>query len=331
MKILVQKFGGTSVATEESRVSVYDKILKAKKEGNDLVVVVSAMGRSGDPYATDTLLDLIRSKYSNFQLRELDMNFVCGEMISAAIIASHLNDKGLKAIALNGQQAGIMADENHFNAEIQSIDTRRIKEHLKQGYIVVVTGGQAINSKADFTSLGRGGSDTSAVALANALGAYETIIYTDVVGIMSADPRLVDNAKIIKQISYTNCLKLAEEGAYVIHPRAVKEAIKHPEIKFYVRSTFSDDLGTFIGEIPESLIPEVLSITKKKISTEKANVVKITMVGSQIKTMESSILEVINENKIEVDKIEIKGNFASINLNETLAANIINKMHDKLI
>ncbi|MBN2827470.1 MAG: aspartate kinase [Tissierellales bacterium] len=331
MGLIVQKFGGTSVATEMSRKAIYNKIKKAKEEGNDLVVVVSAMGRRGEPYATDSILDLIRNKYTKYDVRELDMAFVCGEMISAAVITSYLKDMGLKAIALNGQQAGILADNNHFNASIISIDTKRINKHLLEGNIVVVTGGQAINSNNDFTSLGRGGSDTSAVALGNALGAYETIIYTDVVGIMSTDPRIIKEAKIIKQISFDHCLKLAEEGATVIHPRAVKESILHPEIKLYVRSTFSDDLGTYVGEMSTQLIPQVVGITKIKMTSDKSKDVKITLVGSHINSLEKQILRIINENQIDIEEIEFHDSFASLLIEETNTNKVISLLHNEFI
>ncbi len=328
MKTLVQKFGGTSVATEESRLAVIDKISKAKSEGNRLVVVVSAMGRSGDPYATDTILDLIREKHEDYNMRELDMAFVCGEMISAAVIASHLNQIGLKAIALNGQQAGILADDNHFSADILSIDAERINRHLEEGYVVIVTGGQAVNSKGDFTTLGRGGSDTSAVALGNVIGAYETIIYTDVVGIMSADPRVVKDALVIKEISFENCLKLADEGAKVIHPRAVKEAQNSPSNHLYVRSTFSDDEGTFIGEIAKENTPHMISITKLALSSETS---KITLVGDLMNLLEENLLKVIDENQFKVSNIDIAEHYISFNVDKELENKVLKIMHKALI
>jgi len=255
MGIIVQKYGGTSVATEETRLKVYKKVIKAKNKGDSVIVVVSAMGKSGDSYATDTILDLIRKNIKNYNLRELDMAFVCGEMISVAIIASKLNELGYKSLGLTGQQAGIVTDGVYFNANIERIETEKIKKYLDKGYILVVAGGQGASEEGEITTLGRGGSDTSASALGVAIGAYETIIYTDVKGIMSADPRIIEKPDIIREISYDNCCKLADEGAKVIHPRAVRESMKD----------------------------------KKMMGNKKLS--KVTLVGSKLSTIKSLILD----------------------------------------
>lgn len=246
MEILVQKFGGTSVASEESREHVYKKIEDAVNCGYGLVVVVSAMGRNGDPYATDTLLNLIRKDYSSASKRELDIIFSCGENISGTIIAANLQKRGYKSVYLSGEQAGIITDDNYSDAQIIRVEIEKIMSLLNEGNIVVVGGGQGVSEKGDITTLGRGGSDTTGCALGVALDAFEIDIYTDVEGIMTADPRKVNNARLIDKISYVDCCNMAYKGAKVIHPRAVEIALRKPDTKLYVKSTFSDKIGTLI-------------------------------------------------------------------------------------
>lgn len=246
MEILVQKFGGTSVASEESRKHVYKKIEDAVNCGYALVVVVSAMGRSGDPYATDTLLNLIKKDYSSASKRELDIIFSCGESISGTIIASNLQKRGYKSVYLSGEQAGIITDDNYSDAQIIRVENAKIMSLLKDGNIVVVGGGQGVSEKGDITTLGRGGSDTTGCALGVALDAFEIDIYTDVEGIMTADPRKIKNALLMDKISYDDCCTMAYKGAKVIHPRAVEIALRKPKTKLYVKSTFSNNIGTLI-------------------------------------------------------------------------------------
>ena len=259
MNILVQKFGGTSVATEESREHVYKKIIEAVNDGYSLLVVVSAMGRSGDPYATDTLLNLIRNDYPFASKRELDVIFSCGENISGSIIAANLQKKGYKSCYLSGAQAGIVTNDNHLDARIIRVDNRKIMSLLSEGNIVVVGGSQGISESGDITTLGRGGSDTTGCALGVALDAFEIDIFTDVEGIMTADPRKVKNAVLLDEISYEDCCNMANKGAKVIHPRAVEVAMNKPQIKLYVKSTFSNHPGTLISK--ENEHKEKLNLT----------------------------------------------------------------------
>lgn len=259
MNILVQKFGGTSVASEESREHVYKKIIEAVNEGYSLVVVVSAMGRTGDPYATDTLLNLIRNDYPFSNKRELDVMFSCGENISGSIIAANLQKRGYKSCYLTGEQAGIITDDNHLDARIIRVDNKKIKSMLEEGYIVVVGGSQGISESGEITTLGRGGSDTTGCALGVALDAFEIDIFTDVEGVMTADPRKVKNAVLLDEISYEDCCNMANKGAKVIHPRAVEVAMNKPQIKLYVKSTFSNHPGTLISK--ENEHKEKLSLT----------------------------------------------------------------------
>ncbi len=248
MKILVQKYGGTSTSTPQTRAYIYEKISKALKEGYAVVVVLSAMGRKGDPYATDTLLNVFSGGHKLCNNREQDMIYSCGEVISGCVASNELLQLGIKSVLLNGEQAAIVTNECYSNADIQSIDPAPIIGWLKKGYVVLVTGGQGISKTGNITTLGRGGSDTTACALGYYLNAEEVQIYTDVDGIYTADPRVVQQALKIPRISYDQCQKLAEFGAKVIHPKAVAYARLSGRNILSVRSTFSDDPGTAIGD-----------------------------------------------------------------------------------
>ena len=226
MEIIVQKFGGTSVATPEVRALVIKKIQIACEKGFSPVVVVSAMGRKGECYATDTFIELARTANKNIASRELDQILYCGEMISAVIMTGTLQAAGFDAVMLTGGQAGIITDNNFNNARILKVDPTRLLTLLKLGKIPVVCGFQGISADDEFTTLGRGGSDTTASALGVALNAEMIEIYTDVDGIMTADPRIVNNARILDCISYGEVCQLAHQGAKVIHPRAVEIASK---------------------------------------------------------------------------------------------------------
>lgn len=246
MRILVQKFGGTSVATQESREKVYSKILNARDEGYSVAVVISAMGRRGEPYATDTLLDLIRLDCPKAAKRELDLLFICGELIAGTLISANLQQRGAKAMYLTGRQAGIMTNGNYGEARITRVNTDKIFPLLEQGNILVIAGSQGATEGGEITTLGRGGSDTTACALGVALGAERIEIYTDVDGVMTTDPRIVSDAKLFNEITYENCIEMAYQGAKVMHPRAVEIASQNPKIELYVRPVFSDKPGTLI-------------------------------------------------------------------------------------
>lgn len=248
MRIIVQKFGGTSVASPEVRELVVRKIEQAREQGFSPVVVVSAMGRQGAPYATDTLIGIARTAYKDIACRELDQIMYCGEMISAVIMSATLQAAGMDAIMLTGGQAGIITDDGFNHARILKCDPTRIISLLSQGKTPVICGFQGITEGGEFTTLGRGGSDTTASALGAALKAEMIELYTDVDGIMTADPRIVENARILDCISYGEVCQLAHQGAKVIHPRAVEVAMQK-NIPLVVKSTFSDAPGTLITNI----------------------------------------------------------------------------------
>ena len=246
MKIIVQKFGGTSVATPEARIAVKDKVQQAIRKGLSPVVVVSAMGRKGAPYATDTLIDVLKSENISVNVREMDAMMCCGEIISACVMAATLQKFGINAMALTGGQAGIITDSQFGAARIKNINVSNLHHLLESGIIPVVCGFQGVTeNNYKFTTLGRGGSDTSAAALGAALHAEFVEIYTDVEGIMTADPRIVEEANILHQITYAEVCQMAQNGAKVIHPRAVEIAMSR-NIPVYVKSTFSDAPGTLI-------------------------------------------------------------------------------------
>ena len=246
MKIIVQKFGGTSVANEESRLAVKNKIQQAIHNGYSPVVVVSAMGRKGAPYATDTLIDVLKEENISVNVRELDVMMCCGEIISSCIMAAHLQKHGINAMALTGGQAGIITDSQFGAARIKNINVSNLHHLLESGIIPVVCGFQGVTEdNHKFTTLGRGGSDTTAAALGAALHAEFVEIYTDVDGIMTADPRVVEKATILQQISYAEVCQMAHNGAKVIHPRAVEIAMSS-NVPLIVKSTFSEAPGTLI-------------------------------------------------------------------------------------
>ena len=226
MGVLVQKFGGTSVSSYERMKEVVNIIRSYRDKANDLVIVVSAMGRQGDSYATDTLIGLCKNVNEKAPKRELDMIMSCGEIISGTILTSILEDEGIPATFLTGIQAGIITTNSYSNAKIKKINPQKIEREISMGKVVVIAGFQGGTEDGEITTLGRGGSDTSAVAIGKALGSKTVQIYTDVDGIMTADPRVEPDARIIKFIEYEEVFQMAEQGSKVIHPRAVELAKK---------------------------------------------------------------------------------------------------------
>lgn len=245
MGILVQKFGGTSLSTPQAREHVIRNVKRELANGYSLVIVVSAMGRRGEPYATDTLLDWSVQNGDALPDREKDLLMCCGEIISAATLCGLLENEGITSTVLTGAQAGFLTDSSYGNARILDVRPERILRELREGKVVIVTGFQGQTEAGDLTTLGRGGSDTSATALGAALHADMVDIYTDVNGILTADPRIVEDAKPLTYVSYTEICNMAHQGAKVIHPRAVEIAMQ-AQIPVRVRSTFSEDEGTLV-------------------------------------------------------------------------------------
>ncbi|MCU0651014.1 MAG: aspartate kinase [Candidatus Omnitrophica bacterium] len=239
-KLIVQKFGGSSVANVEKIQNVARRVVSYKKKGYGLVVVVSALGDT-----TDELIELANQITTEPSEREMDMLMSTGEQISIALLAMAIHKLGEEAISFTGGQVGIMTDGNHTKARITKINASNIREQLKKGKIVIVAGFQGINANLDITTLGRGGSDLTAVALATALSADECEIYTDVEGIYTTDPRIEPKAKKIKEITFDEMLEMASLGAQVMQPRSIEVAKKF-NMPLHVRSSFSENTGTMI-------------------------------------------------------------------------------------
>ncbi|MBM7701919.1 aspartate kinase [Metabacillus iocasae] len=282
-KIIVQKFGGTSVRDEVGRERAVHHINHALNQGYKVVVVVSAMGRKGEPYATDTLLSLVNGNQAMLNKRELDMLMSCGELISSVVFTNLLNSNDIKATALTGAQAGFLTNSDFTNAKIIEMKCERIYEELEKHDVVVVAGFQGASPQGDTTTLGRGGSDTSASALGAALNAEFVDIFTDVEGVMTADPRIVEDARPLSVVTYNEICNMAYQGAKVIHPRAVEIAMQ-AKVPIRVRSTYSDSEGTLVtshgyaqqrgSDVQERLvtgIAHVSNVTQIKVFSKEGN------------------------------------------------------------
>jgi len=259
MALIVQKYGGTSVGSVERIQAVAQRVINTVKAGNSVVVVVSAMGKT-----TDGLVKLANDISSNPSRREMDMLLSTGEQVTIALLSMALHELGQSAISLTGAQVGIVTEATHTRARILSIETDRLQRHLNNGEVVVVAGFQGISSVSDLeiTTLGRGGSDTSAVALAAALKADACEIYTDVPGILTADPRLVPDAQLMDEITADEMLELASLGAKVLHPRSV-EIARNYGVMLVVRSSWTDDPGTrVVSPLPKPRSLEGLEIAQ---------------------------------------------------------------------
>ncbi|WP_018086700.1 aspartate kinase [Desulfurispora thermophila] len=251
--LVVQKYGGSSVANPERIKNVARRVVDTRRQGHDLVVVVSAMGDT-----TDELIDLMKQISAQPPEREMDMLLSTGEQISIALLATAIGELGEKVISLTGPQVGIITDDVHTKARIVKITGDRLQQELAAGNIVVVAGFQGVNEANDITTLGRGGSDTTAVALAAALKADVCEIYTDVDGVFTADPRLVPTARKLGEISYDEMLELANLGAQVLHPRSV-ECAKLYGLTIHVRSSFHNQEGTYVREVAKMEKPLVVT------------------------------------------------------------------------
>jgi aspartate kinase len=249
---VVMKFGGSSVADPEKIQDVARRLVAAREAGNRVVGVLSAMGQT-----TDELVALARKVSDRPAPRELDMLISVGERISNALCAMAIHDLGHEAISLTGSQAGIVTDTSHGKAKIVDVRARRIHEALDQDRIVLVAGFQGVSTDQDVTTLGRGGSDTTAVALAAALGAEHCEINTDVRGVFTADPRLVPAARKLEAVSFEEMLEMAASGAGILATRSIEVARSH-NVQLHVRSTFGDDAGTWIREEDETMLEKAL-------------------------------------------------------------------------
>ncbi len=290
MSLIVQKYGGSSVANADRIKNVANRIVNTKKQGNQVVVIVSAMGDS-----TDDLIELAKQISPNPPKREMDMLLSTGEQVSISLLAIAIQSMGEKVISLTGAQAGIKTNDFYSKAKIVDIDSNRLKEELDNGNILIVAGFQGINEKNDITTLGRGGSDTTAVALAAALNADSCEIYTDVDGVYSADPRLVKNVKKVNLISYSEMLTLASQGSKVLNPRCVELGQLY-NVKIHVRSSFNLNEGTIVQEVDK--------LEKDRVITGIAHdydVVKMTIFGIKDQPgIAKTIFKSLADNKVNV-------------------------------
>ncbi|KMY49497.1 aspartate kinase [Peribacillus loiseleuriae] len=323
MKFIVQKFGGTSVRDEESRAHAKRHIQKALNDGFKVVVVVSAMGRKGDAYATDTLLSLVNGTDSKLSKREQDLLLSVGETISSVVFTNTLLDSGISATTFTGAQAGFLTNQDHTNAKIIDMKCDRIRRELELHDVVVVAGFQGAAKNGDITTIGRGGSDTSAAALGSALQAEYVDIFTDVEGIMTADPRIADFARPLSVVTYNEVCNMAYQGAKVIHPRAVEIAMQ-AKVPIRIRSTYSDGLGTLVTSMNKGSNGSEI---KERLVTGIAHVSKITQIKVKAKkdqyNLQAEVFKAMANASISVDFINISPNAVVYTVTEEMTSNAI--------
>jgi aspartate kinase len=328
MSLIVQKFGGTSVGTIERIQAVARRVIATRQAGHEVVVVVSAMGKS-----TDVLVDMAKQITDEPSAREMDMLLTTGEQVSIALLTMALQANGQDAVSMTGWQAGITTEEVHSKARILHINDQPIRQALNEGKVVIVAGFQGVTENGQITTLGRGGSDTTAVALAAALRADMCEIYTDVDGVYTADPRIVPSARKLSSISYDEMLELATLGAGVLHPRAVECAKQH-QVCLTVRSSFGEEEGTIIEEEPRMEQGLVVS----GVAHDK-NVAKITVVDMPTKVNTLSTLfatlaaehinvDVIVQSSYEADTTNVSFSVSGDEVKRTL--DILHNHRDKL-
>lgn len=279
MKVIVQKFGGTSTRSIETRQHMYKNIVRELENGNKVVAVVSAMGRYDDPYATDTLLSIVHT--DELTDEEIDRLTSIGETISTLVCKSELAKMGYAVETVTNTELGIMTDSHHMNATITTVEGRHILDKLSRADIVICPGFQGYSKNGKITTLGRGGSDLSAVAIGVAIDASEVEIYSDVNGIYTADPRIVPNAKKLDYISYSEMLELSKNGAKVLNHRCVQLAAKH-DIMIHARSSFDNQKGTYVlGD--DKIMKDHLNQLIISGITGSQNEARVTLVGVDAK------------------------------------------------
>ncbi len=291
--LIVKKFGGTSVANKERIFNVAKRCIEEYQKGNDVVVVLSAMGKY-----TDELIDMARDINKTPPKREMDMLFTIGEQMSVALMAMAMDSLGVRSISLNAFQVAMHTTSSYGNARIKRIDCERIRRELQDRKIVIVTGFQGVNKYDDYTTLGRGGSDTTAVALAAALHADACEIYTDVDGVYTADPRLVKNAKKLDEITYDEMMDLSTAGAGVLHNRCVEMAKKYG-VPLVVRSSLNNSEGTWVKEVTKKM--ERMLITGVALDR---HAVRVSVIGLQDEPGRAfKLFDLLAKNHVNVDII----------------------------
>ena len=332
MDTIVMKFGGSSVANNDRLKLVAQKIIDMYNKENNIVVILSAQGKTTDKLINEASTIIEENK--NFGIknpslnpeifREMDMLLSSGEQISISKLSMLLNNMGYKAISLTGWQAGILTDNTNQNAIIKNIDTTRILQELEKRKIVIIAGFQGYNENLDITTLGRGGSDTSAIAIAAALDAKECYIFSDVDGVYTTDPNKIPEAKKIPALSYNEMMEISSEGAKVLHNRCAEIGDKF-KIPIITKSTFNNKAGTIITDIIEE--NTIKSIVKKDIS-------RVSIVGNGIIRNYSfikEVLDIIQKNKLEMLEFNVSESKISIDFKGIIEDNFLNEMHSKII
>jgi aspartate kinase len=295
--LIVQKFGGTSVADPDRMRAVADHVAFTRRHGNDVVVVVSAMGKT-----TDNLIKLANDVSTTQPGRELDMLLTTGERISMALLCMALADRGVPAMSFTGSQVGIITDTSHGKAKILEVRGDRLRAAVAEGNVCVVAGFQGVSTAKEITTLGRGGSDTTAVALAAALGADACEIYTDVTGVFSADPRIVPQARKLPRVSFDEMLEMAGAGSKVLALRSVEFARNH-DVALHVRSSFTWEPGTWITVQPEETEPSVEDPIISGVVTDVSEA-KVTVLGVPDQPgISAALFEPLAESNVNVDMI----------------------------
>ena len=317
--IIVLKFGGSSVSNNENLKIVANKIIDFKNNNQNIVVILSAQGKT-----TDKLINEAYELTEEVNKRELDALVSCGEQMSAAKLSILLNSLGFPSISLTGWQAGIYTNNTNQDALIENINTERICSELESGNIVIITGFQGINENLDITTFGRGGSDTTAVAVAAALKAKNCYIFSDVDGIYSSDPNKVQGTKKLTKLSYDEMLELSNEGAKVLHNRCIEIGEKY-NIPIITKSTFNDNYGTVISnqKIEKN---EIKSIIKKDVS-------RISIIGNGIIRNTDAMIKAINfikQNKLEMLEFDVSESKISITFKTFVSDKMLEKLHNEI-
>ena len=316
MDTIVMKFGGSSVADNEKLKIVADKIINLYDKNNNIVVILSAQGKT-----TDRLIREASELSDEIPNRELDMLLSSGEQVSVSKLSILLNGMGYKSISLTGWQAGIFTNKTNQNAIIKNIDTTRILKELDERKIVIITGFQGYNENLDITTLGRGGSDTSAIAIAAALDAKECYIFSDVDGVYTVDPNKIENAKKIPALSYDEMMEISSEGAKVLHSRCAEIGDKF-KIPIITKSTFNNKAGTIITEIIEE--NTIKSVVKKDIS-------RVSIIGNGIirnTDFIKKVIEIIEKNELEMLEFDISESKISVCFKSVISDNILEEINN---
>ena len=319
MPVVVQKYGGTSVGDPSRIKTVADRIVSTREQGNDLVVVVSAMGQT-----TNSLLELAAQVSTVPHPREMDMLLTAGERISMALLAMALNERGVPAVSYTGSQAGILTDSAHGGARITKITGERVRGSLDAGKVVIVAGFQGVDpASKEITTLGRGGSDTTAVALAGTLGAVSCEILTDVAGVFTADPRVVDEARLLADLEYGQMLALAEAGAGVLMPHSVEYARDH-DVPVHVRSSFTDVPGTWVRS---QVAPRPFVGIAHRLDPDVA---VVTLVGSSVHEAATEEMTALHENGVVTTLIGSTDQSVSFSVDPEQIEEAVRFLHTRL-